>query len=445
MSDKATAANDGQSINDGLRGYAGGLSGLVNQRTGLGSSVDKARAGQWYFQPTDYYSLQSVYRSNWLARSIVDIPVNDMLREGWEFNEEGDECAFITQECERLGVEQEVRKSMTLARLFGWSGLYLSDGQTDVSEPLTDNGLVFIRALSCLDLTIDQINHDLHSFQYGKPKYYRVSSQTGAHMNIHPSRIIPFIGREIPYTLQNISTYSLGDSVLEIVLDSIENATSTEQGIAALIQEARVNVYKMDGFMNLLAAKGGEEAALSRAATVSMIRSIMNDIVLDAKDDYEQKQINFSGLDDIQRLFLEIVSGAADIPATRLLGKSPDGMNATGDSDMRNYYDSLSGAQEKDLKPALNRIFEAILAPKGKDLPQYEFLPLWQLSEQDRAEVNNKNAQTTQIYANTQLLDPNDLAEGVAARIAADGLYPGFEPTSVSELPEDAGGGGLDD
>ena len=56
---------------------------------------------------------------------------------------------------------------------------------------------------------------------------------------------------------------------------------------------------------------------------------------------YQQKQISFASLPDVARLFLQIASGAADIPVTRMLGQAPAGLNATGDSDTRNYYDRV--------------------------------------------------------------------------------------------------------
>ena len=431
-----------QNATDGLSTFTNQLqpSGLVNRVTGLGTSKDKARVGGWHFDCTDPEQLKCAYRSNWLARKVVDIPADDMMREGWEFDDADADCAAFEAEVERLDVEKYVKEALVNARLYGGAYIYMSDGSEETHEPL--NGpVVFIKTLTCYELRPLSLELNIASPNFGEPSAYTISFGNGGGNVIHPSRVIEFVGNEIPRT-RNVSRYDyeIGDSILEPILASIQDATSAQQGIAALVQEAKVDVFKVDNFMKKIANKLQEQALLARFSLVQRMKSINGAVILDTKDEYEQKRVNFAGLTDIERMFLQIVSGAADIPATRLLGQSPAGMNATGDADIRNYYDSVSAKQEDKLRPCLTVLFDAIAAGMGKTAPEYTFKPLWQMDEAQKSEIAHRNAQTAVAYANLSVIDVSELRAGIASRIERDGIFPAFE-FDAEVVPEDVQGG----
>ena len=65
---------------------------------------------------------------------------------------------------------------------------------------------------------------------------------------------------------------------------------------------------------------------------------------------------SFAGLSDIYESFMMDMAGAAEIPATKLFGRSPQGFNSTGESELRNYYDMIAQSQERNLRPALEKL-----------------------------------------------------------------------------------------
>lgn len=140
---------------------------------------------------------------------------------------------------------------------------------------------------------------------------------------------------------------------------------------------------------------------------------------------------------DIIRTYLAIVAGAFDIPATRLLGKAPDGMNATGEGDERNYWTMISSRQDSDLRPALDRLDPALRASAGLGEDAYwEFAPLTVLTETEKADVDKKKAETVNIYATTGLIPERALEEAVQNMIVEDGLLPGLDQI-LDDMPED--------
>jgi hypothetical protein len=54
------------------------------------------------------------------------------------------------------------------------------------------------------------------------------------------------------------------------------------------------------------------------------------------------------------------VAGAARTPVTKLFGRSPAGLNATGESDIKNYYDYLDGVRETSFRAIIERLLPVL-------------------------------------------------------------------------------------
>jgi phage-related protein (TIGR01555 family) len=407
-------------------------SGLANHMTGLGTAKDKATQGAWGFSEPDAYQLENAYRSNWMARKVVDIPAMDMIREGIEWQAEGNQIQALDAEMKRLGVTQKLIQALKWSRLYGGAAIYISDGSENPSEPLDTSriqrqGVQFLKVFSRYQLSGAEIDMDPASEFEGQPKLYNLQGATSGSVYVHPSRLVRFIGHAIPIA-HGYRADVWGDSVLTSIDQTIKDCTAGQQGIATLIQEASVDIYSIDELANKLSTPAHREALLARMALMGQTKSLVNGVVIDTKDKWEQKSASFGALPDVQRLLLQIVSGAADIPATRMLGQAPQGMNATGEGDLINYYDRISADQNVTLRPCLDRLFAALI-PSALGAPvelEYVFNSLWQMSAQDKADVDYKNAQTAEIYDRAALVDSFALREGVKAQVLQNDVYPGI-------------------
>jgi phage-related protein (TIGR01555 family) len=407
-------------------------SGLANQMTGLGTAKDKATQGAWGFSEPNAHQLENAYRSNWMARKVVDIPAMDMMREGIEWQAEDDQIQALEAEMRRLGVTQKLIQALKWSRLYGGAAIYISDGSGNPSEPLDtariqSQGVQFLKVFSRYQLSGAEIDMDPASEFEGQPKLYNLQGSTTGSVDVHPSRLVRFIGHEIPIA-HGYRADVWGDSVLTSIDQTIKDCTAGQQGIATLIQEASVDIYSIDELANKLSTPAHREALLARMALMGQTKSLVNGVVIDTKDKWEQKSASFGALPDVQRLLLQIVSGAADIPATRMLGQAPQGMNATGEGDLINYYDRISADQNVTLRPCLDRLFAALI-PSALGSPvelEYTFNSLWQMSAKDKADVDYKNAQTAEIYDRAALVDGFALREGVKAQVIQNDVYPGI-------------------
>ena len=164
----------------------------------------------------------------------------------------------------------------------------------------------------------------------------------------------------------------------------------------------------------------------ARFGYAAAMKSINNLLLLGDGETWNRQKIDFAGLPEMVRTFLQVAAGAADIPVTRLLGQSPAGLSATGESDTRNYYDMVSAKQEADLRPTLERLDRLIARSEGLDpgALTFDFRPLWQLDAATAATVALQKAQATQVYAGLNLWPVATTARLVQAQLAEDGTYP---------------------
>lgn len=290
---------------------------------------------------------------------------------------------------------------------------------------------------------------DITSPWFGEPNYYMRANQPilpapggvdplpggvnwsadpSATIYIHPSRVVRLIGNEYPDIEQ--APDSWGDSVLQTVYEAVKDANTVSQSVANLTSRANVNVIQVPGLTNNLATADGTAAVTNRFANVNAAQSVVNSILIDKDEDWKQMQVSFSGLPQVLQMYLMIASGAADIPATRLLGREPAGENATGESDLRNYYDRLSAEQEVKYKPLLSPLDEVLIRDTfGTRDPSlgYNWNPLWQLTPEQKADVYFKKSQGHKIDVDAGLIPAAVLAEARESQLIEDGVYPGLE------------------
>ena len=111
----------------------------------------------------------------------------------------------------------------------------------------------------------------------------------------------------------------------------------------------------------------------------------------DTSDDFQTLTYTFTGIPEVMLQIGQQVSGALGIPLVRLFGQSPAGFNATGESDLRIYYDNVKHDQDTDLRPGMKRILsvmhESITGVKPEPNFNFEFRSLWQMTNEQRAQA----------------------------------------------------------
>ncbi|WP_210255067.1 DUF1073 domain-containing protein [Rhizobium oryzihabitans] len=221
---------------------------------------------------------------------------------------------------------------------------------------------------------------------------------------MHYSRVIRIEGYELPFQ-QKLTENGWGISVVERLYDRLVGFDSATQGAAQLVYKAHLRTVKVKDLRKIIAAGGPALEGLVKQ--VDMIRKYQSNeglTLLDGDDEFQADSYTFSGLDAVLLQFGQQLSGAIDIPLVRLFGQSPAGMNATGESDLRNYYDSVKAQQERRLKLPLTILFDVMHRSLFGEEPaknfSFKFNPLWQMSEKEKAEVaESVERSTSSAYA----------------------------------------------
>ncbi|MBY0297753.1 MAG: DUF1073 domain-containing protein [Methylobacterium sp.] len=415
---------------------------LRNLVSGLGTAKDKTIANQHVFVPRTPAEIMAAYRGNWIARKIVDIVPFDMLREWRAWQAEPKEVEAIEAAEKALGLQGKLLDGMRRARRDGGAVLLIGDGSPIPGLPLLPDrmragGIKWIHVLGRNEITPGEIITDPESPWFGEPRSWMLNQGSKSVQIIHPSRVIRLPGAPILDTNAAASESGWHDSVLQAVFEAVDQATSSPAYLSAMIPEAKQDVIFVPGLSRYLSTSVGTAEITKRLEYAQQMKGMLGMLVLEGTgtaavegETYQQKQLSFTGLPDVVRLFLLIASAAADIPATRLLGQSPQGMNATGDSDTRNYYDRVAAEQRVILTPAIARLDELLIRHALGDRPAsvwYEWRPLYQPTQKEKADTFKVLADAVSTLGKANVMPPEVLAKGVKGFVTDAGLLPGID------------------
>ena len=380
--------------------------------------------------------LGQMYLGSALTRKIIRLPAEEAVKNWIEV--EGDEEELALQSLDDLGSEEHFANAVSWARLYGGAVILLlaNDGGT-LEDPLDENRIRQVESLRVYDRTQVTWNEavlyeDPTNKQYGQPQYYQVNPIGGVPYLVHESRLLRFVGDPLPdfYRLQY---QNWGLPVLQGMWDELYQNGHSQSLAIKIMERMSQGILKLDGMLDVLTQEGGDEEVQKRLQMIDMGRSILNTIAIDGKDDFDIKNMSLTQIPELLDRFGQTLAAAANIPFTLLFGRSPAGMNATGQSDLENFYNSVRRLQKRQIKPNLDKLVRLIML--SKDGPFHscqpeawciEFNALWLPSEKERAETEKLEADAAKaradaanVYVGAGALDPAELRK----KLADDGEY----------------------
>lgn len=401
----------------------------------------------------DYWTLNVLFRNNWIAKAIIEKPANEMLKNGFNIQSqlEPEKISRIMQTWTRTQTKDKFLKCLKWARLYGGCIMVpLIEGQEDLSKPLdfdtimpdSYKGCFLVDRWSGVSPSVELIT-DISSPEFGKPTCYFVSDNaTGKTFNIHHTRIIKMIGRELPYW-EEVAESFWGASELEHVYTELKKRDDTSANISFLIFLANIRVFKMDGLSQML-TMGDQEAANKVFETMRTMNALMANtgtLAVDKEDGFEQHQYSFTGINDVYESFMLDIAGAAEIPMDKLFGRSPTGFNS-GQETLQNYYDTLQEKQETYARLPLEKIMKIITMSAIGEIPDdmdIVFNPIRRPADLEKADLAAKQAQPIfDAYAGN-LIDKSTTLRELKQQTALTGLWSNITDEMVNAaLKEDA-------
>jgi hypothetical protein len=127
----------------------------------------------------------------------------------------------------------------------------------------------------------------------------------------------------------------------------VKNADLAQDGFAALIDEAKIDILKIPDLTRKGRHAGIRDRLLTRLSAASRASRSGGCWRSTADEEWQQRQITWAGMPEMMVAFLNAVAGAADIPMTRLLGMSPKGLQSNGDGEERDYQSMVRARQNE--------------------------------------------------------------------------------------------------
>lgn len=394
----------------------------------------------------NYELLTSLYRDNWIVQNIVATIPNDIVRKWYEIKSgiSPEWLDRMTKLERRTQIRKKILLGMYWGRLYGGAvGVILIKGQNDLSQPLD---LDTVMPDSFLGLQIldrwsgvypdGEIVTDPSDPDFGLPAYYTVRDEASGYMvaRVHHSRVVRFIGRELPW-LEQITELYWGESEIEAIYNEIVKHDNVAANIAALTFRANINYMETDGLDQLL---GSANVDIQRRfwnvmAAQSMMESNFGTRVINKGDAIHNSQYTFTGLPEVYDRMMMDVAGAARTPVTKLFGRSPAGLNATGESDLQNYYDYIDGLRENEFRQVIERLLPVMALSAWGMIPDdldIDFPPMWTPDAKEIAEITERK--TNAVLAVYQ----NDLVDAATAQQELQAL--GEETGMFSKISDEA-------
>lgn len=420
--------------------------GYVNLLNKYGTKQDNSEAYKFEREPViPDMQLTGLYEGNGLFSKIIDTPAEEALKHGFDLNLKSDELnAFVEDALDDLEWEEKAATAIKWARLYGGALIVmLIDDGRGLEEPVDWEHIRSIDELRVYERSIVQPDYaSLYQQDYGgkgvgnrvskfgQPEYYYVSSIYGS-FKVHESRCLVFRNGVLPEQTSNATYLFWGMPEYVRIRRALRETVTAHTDSVKLLERSVQAIYSMKGLASLLTTDDGENQVLKRLQLVDTSRGLLNSIAIDSEgEQYDFKTFQFSGVKDVIDATCNMLSALTNIPQTILFGRSPAGMNATGDSDFESYYNFVEKIQrlmlKRNLRTLLDVVFRAGIASGDvAEEPDYklEFKPLWSLSDTEQAAVDQTKAQTAlvkaqtaQAYVDMQALDPTE----VRRRLASD-------------------------
>ena len=419
-------------------------------RLGYGSQSPLEATEYPLTRMTDNYALlNSLYRDNWVVQNVVGIIPDDMTKKwfalagavGPEHLKELDRVQRVT------ALRERVNEGLRWGRLYGGAaGLIMIRGQEGMlGQPLELESIYpgTFQGLYILDRWQGVVPGMELVFEGGEPvpAYYSITDARGNTVaKVHHSRLVRFTGRDLPF-LERVAELYWGESEVEALYNDVVKHDNVAANMAALTFRANVDTMEVQNLDQLFSVTSGEQQR--RFWNVMQAQSVMKSNfgmqLVNRGDQIKNTQYTFTGLQEVYDSMCLDLSGASRIPVTKLFGRSPAGMNATGESDLRNYYDYVDTLREAKLRPILEKLLPVLAmsawgaVPDGLDIT---FPPLWTPTAKEVAEIAKTKSEAIVSGYQAGLLNV-DTAQRELKKLADEtGM---FDSISEEEIAANAG------
>lgn len=411
-----------------------------NVLKGLNTTRDPMTHSEFVAEKLSDTELDNLYHGDDMAARSCDTVPEEMLRRGFTVKSsdmDSDDLKKINDALIDLDVKSKFVDAATWARVFGGCVVYIGadDGAKGpaLAEPLRVDSIKKLDHLNVIDkrhALPEKWYTDPSERKYGQPETYTINSDgSGGNVSVaphevHETRLIRFDGLRCSATYRQLNN-GWGLSLLNRMHKILRSFDLSFQSLGNLMIDANQGIFKMKDYFEAIATNN-LQLIQNRFMTMDIGRSDIRSVVLDAdKEDFQRQNFNWSGIKEPYTLLMLRLAAAAKQPVTVLMGQSPAGMDATGESDIRWFYDQTESHRSFYLDPKLKQLIRLVTLAKdgptgGKELEEYtiNYPSLWQPTQKEDAEIKELLSWADKNYAEIGVLTPDEIA---LSRFTRDG------------------------
>lgn len=396
--------------------------------------------------------LTYLYSGNGLFQTAVQLPIQDGLakRIGIESSQLApEEIDEIMDWFEDHGVWQHLEDAKSWERVYGGGGLMINTDQ-DPEKPLNMRRLKGA-PIEFYDFDRWQVSAKSSNFD----EFLGYDDMTKADLlyyqgqPIHTSRVVLMTGKRAPsYIRRQLRGWGMSDG--ERMLRDLNNYLKTQDVLYEILDESKIDIYKIKGLANKLLTAGGTQAISARIKAANEVKSYINALVLDADEEYEQKTLTFAGLADVMRENRIGVASSLRMPMTKLFGLSASGFS-TGESDLDNYNEMVASEIQAKMRPQIRQCIEIACANLWGYVPEFRFkfpplkvLPALEAEQIKASEINrvcmlfDRGLVTDGRAIGDELAQGDTISADLASRFQSAPIPPGGNQ-SVAPVTENKG------
>lgn len=424
-------------------------------RTGVGTpSLSEGTQYELVRVSYNYWELITLYRNHWVARKIVDIPAQDMVRSWPRLTSEmsPEDISAIDKAIRRTGTKSAFLRALQWSRLFGGAGaLIVIDGDEDrLDEPIDLDkiqlggyrGLIPFDRWAGITPATDICNDINRPLEFNKPEAYDVWMSGGATFRVHSSRILRMSGPPVPTPEYEAQTW-WGISVIEPAYEEIRKRDNLSWNILALSFRANILGMKFPSLAEIMSGIGANQNQnqkfQERMTTINHLISNQSLVPLPTDGGLESTQYSFAGLSDVYQQFQLDVSGATGIPVVRLWGRTITGLGQSNDADERIYEEKIAADQDQDMRPQLEQLYPVICMSELGEVPEdldLNFPSVRVLDEKEKSELAKSVTDTVVVALNSGLISPRTAAEELKQSSDITGVFTNITTKSLKKLSD---------
>lgn len=407
----------------------------------MAAALPDALVGWFVGQSFIGYQTCALIAQNWLVDKAVSMPARDAVRHGYQVHIEGrsddeddEEVQKIKKLDKRMRVKTNLEQFVKMGRLFGVRVLIFRVESSDplyYEKPFNPDGVTpgSYRGMSQVDpywcvpeLDAEAVQNPASPFFY-EPTWWVINGK-----RYHRTHLAIFRAAEVPDILKPMYRYG-GIPVPQRIVERVYAAERTANEGPQLAMTKRLTVWKTD----LAELYANQEKASQHMAVFTEFRDNYGVKLVDQDDAIEMHDTTLSDLDATIMTQYQLVAAAAGVPATKLLGTTPKGFNATGEYDEASYHEELETIQANDLTPVLDGHYLRLIRSEmpGETLVvNIDWAPVDSPTAKEYAEINKMKAETDNVLVTAGAIDGMDVRE----RLKND---PNSEYTGLAEIVEE--------